>query len=444
MTQLEIDINKRYKFPKIAETVRYAGKYLVIAPDCANWIVLGTEAQLSAFEYLKQGRTIKDALSGAFKEEDVNFVVCQIEARRLCDKETHDSIEDERSMHLYLTNKCNLRCPHCYMFSGQSNEDELTTEQLMTLIHNYKTIARGTRLTISGGEPTIRTDFQQIVKYAAGLGLNVKLLTNGALLSAVDIKRLSRYIASVQVSIDGFSEESDASVRGRGHFQKALDAIDQFVQNGVETSIAITPPYALLKQHIDDYAAFAIMLVDKYSDKNFCVKFAEGLSPGRSINPSKEENEEYARLVKSIQTRIYGLEYDFMRFVQVMSNDVVIDNCMFGVFAVASNGDVYFCPEIGKLRPVANVRKDSFHHILQKALEAERATSVTRLLPCKDCELRHICGGGCRIEEFSDIPGLVSFEGIMPGSITPRKCSPNIKDKFYDLMIRSNEYLYKP
>lgn len=105
MAQLEIDINKRYKFPKIAETVRYAGKYLVIAPECANWIVLNTDAQQSVFEYLKQGHTIKDALSGIFNEEDVNFVVCQIEARRLCNKETHDSIEDERSMHLYLTNK---------------------------------------------------------------------------------------------------------------------------------------------------------------------------------------------------------------------------------------------------------------------------------------------------------------------------------------------------
>ena len=93
------------------------------------------------------------------------------------------------------------------MLSGKSNENELTTEQITTLIYNYKTIAKGTRLTISGGEPTIRADFLEIVKYASELGLEIKLLTNGALLTKTIIETLSQYISSVQISIDGFSEE---------------------------------------------------------------------------------------------------------------------------------------------------------------------------------------------------------------------------------------------
>lgn len=443
MVQVEIDVNKKYIFPQEICVVKYAEKYLIIAPEYANWIVLDSEEQLSILNYFKQGHTILETLSNSFKEDDVNCVVCQIEARCFCNKNIHNSVEDSRCLHLYLTNKCNLLCPHCYMLSGKSNENELTTEQITTLIYNYKTIAKGTRLTISGGEPTIRADFLEIVKYASELGLEIKLLTNGALLTKTIIETLSQYIRSVQISIDGFSEESNATIRGKNHFQKALDSLDNFIKNGVETSVAITPPYSILKLHLDDYVDFSERLVEKYKGKPFCVKFTEGLSKGRKINPSKLENEKYSKLIKTIQTKIYGLEYEFIHFVEIMSNDIINDNCMFGVFAVASNGDVYFCPEIGKLHPVANIKKDSFNDILQKSLAAEKATSVTQLESCRDCELRYICGGGCRIDEFPGISEIVSFEKVTPVKVMHRNCTSKIKNKFYDLMIKSNEYLYK-
>lgn len=443
MVKIEIDVNKKYIFPNEIDIVNFADKYLIIAPEYANWIVLDTEEQLLVFKYLKRGHTIQDTLSFFLKEGDVNFVVCQIEARQFCNKRIHNSVEDSRCLHLYLTNKCNLLCPHCYMLSGQSNENELTTEQITTLIYNYKTIAKGTRLTISGGEPTIRTDFLKIVKYASDLGMEIKLLTNGILLTRKFIESLSQYISSVQISIDGFSEETNASIRGENHFLKALDSLDSFIRNGVETSVAITPPYSVLKQHLNDYVKFSKQLVEKYKGKAFCVKFTEGLSKGIKINPSKQENEKYSKLIKSIQTKIYGLEYEFIRFVEIMSNDIINDNCMFGVFAVASNGDVYFCPEIGKLHPIANIKKDSFYDILQKSLAAEKATSVTQLEPCRNCELRYICGGGCRIEEFPGISELVEFEKVNLRKIQHRECTSVIKNKFYDLNGKSNEYLYK-
>lgn len=443
MVQVKINTNKRYLFPCEISIVNYAGKILVIAPEYANWIVLDSANQQEVFEYLRQGHTIEETLNNTFNECDVNHVVCQLEARQFCSKVIHNSVDEERNMHLYLTNKCNLSCPHCYMYSGKSVQAELTTNEIMELIHNYKSIANGTKITISGGEPTIRPDFEEIIKYATGIGLSIKLLTNGSLFSKARVDKLSKYISSVQISIDGFSEESNAPIRGEGHFQKALETIECFIVNGVETSIAITPPYTLIKSHVDDYVAFAKCLINKYSSHNFCVKFAEGLSDGRSIKPTRKENEEYSKIVKLIQKQIYGYEYDFINFVQVMQNDIITDNCMFGVFAVTSNGDVYLCPEIGKLHPIANIKKDLFKDIYEKALDAERATSVNKLRPCKDCELRYICGGGCRIEEFTGVAEISSFKNIQIDAIQPRECGKEQKEKFYELMINSNEYLFK-
>jgi sulfatase maturation enzyme AslB (radical SAM superfamily) len=64
------------------------------------------------------------------------------------------------------------------------------------------------------------------------------------------------------------------------------------------------------------------------------------------------------------------------------------------------------------------------------------------LSPCKDCELRYICGGGCRIDEFPDLVNRDSFENIDFDKISQRECDSKVKDKFYDMLIRSNKYFY--
>ena len=443
MCYYEIDPKKKYNIPKDISIINYKDKILVIASSTANWIVLESVSQLEVFYYLKKNHTINEALANVqFNECDVTFVVTQIEARKFCTKKVHDATDDERGLHLYLTNSCNLFCPHCYMFSGKALENELTTEEIISLFNDYKQIAHGTRVTLSGGEPTIRPDFDLIVEKASDMCLKVKILTNGALLTSKRISDLAKYISSVQISIDGYSEKSNSFIRGKGHFEKALQAIDTFIEYGVEVSVAITPPFDILQNHVDEYVSFANDLSRKYINKHFRVKFAEGLSPGRSVNLSKHQNDEYACIVKNIQHQIYGEDYDLMEFVETMKGNIILDNCMFGIFTVASNGDVYFCPEIGALTSVANIRTSSFNEIYENSLKAENATSINKLKPCKECCLRYICGGGCRIKYFPDLVNRKSFDNIDFNSIPSRMCNSKIKEKFYDLMIRSNEYLY--
>lgn len=443
MSEYNINLDKRYRMPEEIQVINYNDKILVIAPQFANWIVLESPSQLSVFNYFKQGHSIQETISNInFNIESINYVVTQLEAKKFCNKEVHSSTDDERSMHLYLTNKCNLACPHCYMFSGKPNANELTTEEILKLIAEYREIVKGTRITLSGGEPTSHVDFDLIVKTAAEIGLEVKILTNGTQMNPERIDKLSKYIQSVQISIDGFSEETNSPIRGRGSFSKALEAVDSFVKHGIETSIAVTPPFEILQNHIEDYISFAKNLAAKYTGKPLLIKFAEGLSSGREINPTKEFNEEYANLIKRIQKQIYDDDYDLITFVETMSNDVIMDNCMFGVFSIASNGDVYFCPDIGELSPIANIRTSSIKDIFKKSLIAEKATLISKLKPCNECELRYICGGGCRTKEFPELVNRTSFENINYDSIPIRSCNSKIKERFYNLMIQSNEYLY--
>jgi radical SAM protein with 4Fe4S-binding SPASM domain len=445
MPRYHIDPDKTYNLPEDIRVINYNGSTIVIAPKFANWIVLDSTAQLDAYKFFRQGHSIKEALSNSLLDNnDVRYVVTQIEARRFHCKEIHSSTDEGRSMHLYLTNKCNLSCPHCYMFSGQEIKNELTTEEILSLINDYRNVANGTSITLSGGEPTSRKDFDLIVKTAWSIGLEVKVLTNGTLITPERVEELAKYIYSVQISIDGYSEESNAIIRGNGSFKKALGTVDLFLKYGVDTAIAITPPLNILKEHIEDYIDFARDLSKKYQDKPLQIKFAENLIHGRLIDPSNSSNKEYYELMQKIQLQLYGPDYEVVSFVNTLRNNTIIDNCMFGIFSIASNGDVYYCARIGDLMPVANVRTTSFKEIYEKSILAEKATLITNLKPCKECELLYICGGGCRIEEFPKLVKRSSFDNLDIDSIPPRLCNDKIKTKFYNLMIRSNKFFYSP
>lgn len=445
MPSYTINPEKYYRLPSDLSIVPYKGKFLVIAPRAARWIVLENHNQINVLKFLMKGYSIKETLENPnLNREDIRIVITQVEARRLCDNASRSITEDKRSLHIYLTNQCNLSCPHCYMFSGKQNNNELSTDEIIGLITDYAKVAAGNRITISGGEPTIHNDFDKIVKTASELGIEINLLTNGSLLSASRINTLSKFISSIQISIDGFSEESDAVIRGAGHFEKALLVVDRFVDQGIETSVAITPTLEMLREHHDEYAEFARSLAMKYLGKSFKVKFAEGLSAGRNVNPTKESNKEYETIVNGINKKLYGNDFDLIPFVETMRNDVIVDNCMFGVFAVASNGDVYFCPEIGSLPKIANIRTSSFQDIFEQSLAAQKAVAISNLSPCNQCDIRYICGGGCRIKEFPELTKRKTFRDIDFGSIPQRKCSVAIKEKFYDLMVRSNEFLFVP
>ncbi|MEM0360624.1 MAG: 4Fe-4S cluster-binding domain-containing protein, partial [Candidatus Diapherotrites archaeon] len=82
-----------------------------------------------------------------------------------------------KSFHLqwHITEKCNLKCKHCY--SEKNFEKELSLEQLNAILEDYiKTIElwglskNTSRITIMGGEPFLRKNFWIFAEKLAGFG----------------------------------------------------------------------------------------------------------------------------------------------------------------------------------------------------------------------------------------------------------------------------------
>lgn len=444
MPTFEIDDNKKYYFPEI-KIIEYANKYLVITPSTANWIVLENEIQLRILNRLIHHFSINEVLDD-FRNYyyDVNFVITQIEARQLYNHSALKSSQEENSLHLYLTNKCNLRCPHCYMFSGEPSENELTTKEIFEIIEQSKINGNVKVITLSGGEPSIREDFALILKKSKELGLEVKVLSNGINWTESSIKQLSPFINSIQISIDGFSELTNSHIRGKNHFEKALTTVDTLLKYSIPTAIAITPPLEYLEKFIDQYIDFANKLLSKYKDKPFEIRFSDEILHGRNVSLNKEEQERFNRLIKEIQIKIYGSSYDLHEFIDKMKAKRLIDNCMFGVVSIDSCGNVFACARIKDLETFSNIRETSIKEIYKIGERIKELSSIDNIKPCNNCEIRYICGGGCRIELFKELCECKDFCNFDLNDNTPfhRECPVEQKEHFYDLMLRSNEYLY--
>ena len=78
---------------------------------------------------------------------------------------------------VFLSLKCNLRCPYCINRQGElKNSTELTGEQWIEGLSRIKT-TEDFPITLQGGEPTMYRDFYKVVENLHGKHLD--LLTNG-------------------------------------------------------------------------------------------------------------------------------------------------------------------------------------------------------------------------------------------------------------------------
>ncbi len=131
------------------------------------------------------------------------------------------------------TNKCNLRCSHCYADANSLKEKELTTEERFRII-DMLTEAGVVKLNFSGGEPLMREDFFDVAEYAHEKGLSISISTNGTLIDRDCVKRLLQCgIESVDISLDGIKPETHDKIRTvKGSFDLAVSGIKNCVKYG--------------------------------------------------------------------------------------------------------------------------------------------------------------------------------------------------------------------
>lgn len=407
-------------------------KFVVLSPETGNWIVLDNKAEVAILSEIN-GKPIGDMIEGE-NSEIARKVITLLLAREFAGiNETVMSKYELKmdGMQIYLTHGCNLRCKHCYMYAGKASDNEMNVEQWKAVLQAFKDNG-GKNVTMSGGEVMQFKGFPELVEYAHNLGLETLIYTNGILWTESLIQRLAPYISSVQVSIDGYNEETNSVIRGKNNFDKACDAVVAFVKYGVEVKVATTFIFDNITDDIESkYKAFTESL-NKRAGRKLEYHLTKSLIKGRNVDYTKEQNKQISELMLSVQDTI-SPNSEYTNFIEGHEPNILEKSCGYGKPTVDSNGDVYLCSTIEYLKPIGNVLEESLPQLLHKAKSYRVLNDVEHLEECKGCDLRYICNGGCRLEN-----------GTITNHIYKRdKCTEKFKRNLLKQMKDSFIYYFK-
>lgn len=130
--------------------------------------------------------------------------------------------------YIEITNRCNLNCRSCYNRSGMKHLQQDFSYTDYSKIANRLVKEFGCkRISLSGGEPTLNSEFDKILEKSLLLGIEIAVVTNGANICRTLIDTYSSADMAIQISLDGSCEEINSMTRGKGSFKKTVRFIKQ-------------------------------------------------------------------------------------------------------------------------------------------------------------------------------------------------------------------------
>ena len=162
---------------------------------------------------------------------------------------------------MFITDKCNLRCKMCGVCElerGHRAEKELSTEEWYAVLDGAARLGT-TLVSISGGEPLLRPDLYDLIRYARGKGMTVHMCTNGTLMNREKAEKLrDSGVSTVSISVDSPEMEVHEHLRGRGTFAPTLAAVKLLRETAPDIRVGIN--YLITRQNyrnMGEMVAFA-------------------------------------------------------------------------------------------------------------------------------------------------------------------------------------------
>jgi len=330
-----------------------------------------------AFEFLKKcnGKTPFSEFGAG--EEDHESIEYMIDEGIILMHETPLPIEIKagqspipslRYLLLNITNKCNLRCKHCYL--GTAGHEDMETHLFETAVSQFEEMG-GLKLMLSGGEPLLHAGFWELLEVLPSYELRIVLLSNGTLIGKNEAKKLSEYVHEVQVSIDG--TRAHDLLRGQGTYEKAMSGILALQSSDIPVSIATMVHKYNASEFDEMQKLFSDLKVVSWSVDVPCT--AGNLKDNPDCTPDPEE-------------AVQLLKYGFGAGAHESTGGYT---CGSHLCSVSPDGSVCKCGFFED-EPVGNVcdLRAAWAELCSKYLW------TLDKLECRDCECIHECRGGCR------------------------------------------------
>ncbi len=318
-----------------------------------------------------------------------------------------------------VTGACNLKCKHCLSSSGRPHPNELNTEEARRLIDALEQM-KVFNISFSGGEPLVRPDIFELLRYTSQRSVGMDLLTNGFMITPEAIERLNETdIFSVQVSLDG-TESTHDNFRGiRGSYKRAIEAVKLLGEANFTVSISS----AITKQNVNEVPQIidsAIELGANLYKTTLFMPAGRGKGNIDELVLTPSEVKDFSHMLKEkkkeVGDKIVISNEDVYPWLSEKAMDGA-SNCIEAdesrrIGCTAGNTSMYITPD-GRMAPcpflrdfeAGNVRtstpKDIWNTSEMFAIfrNVKKGDLKGR---CGDCELLGVsCYGGCRAAAYA-------------------------------------------
>lgn len=185
---------------------------------------------------------------------------------------------------LSLTDRCNLRCPVCFMAAENSGRQKKTDPGLVQLEQMYRNILAATgpqtAIQLTGGEPTVRKDLLDIVRLGKSTGFDaIEINTNGLVIGNdpdYALRLAEAGVSGVYLQFDGLTSEVYQSIRGGDFLAAKLRAIENCRQAGLRMVLSMTIISGINDRQIGQVLDFALDNLDTIVGVAYQPAFGSG------------------------------------------------------------------------------------------------------------------------------------------------------------------------
>ncbi len=307
----------------------------------------------------------------------------------------------------HITERCNLRCKHCY--HDDYVDLGLPLEKLKNIANHICDVLdkwkKKGAISITGGEPFERKEeiFELLKLFKARNIPRVDILTNGTTIDEYIISRLKEFdnLRRIQISLEGLKETND-KIRGKGTFDKIIEKIKLLKSNEFKVSVMMT----VGRHNQDEIFELADMLGEIGVDAFIIERF---IPEGQGSN-----NKEWLLTANEIKN-VYEKAYEYFKnfdkpkfllyrtlFCLLNPSDQHIGAmCSMGnnALTVVSNGDVLPCRRVPKV--IGNLLDDTIYNIWYNSKLLWEVRNPENLKgKCNNCEYIPLCRG-CRAVAYA-------------------------------------------
>jgi MoaA/NifB/PqqE/SkfB family radical SAM enzyme len=316
---------------------------------------------------------------------------------------------------LSVTNACNSKCKTCsiwrlYKEKPELRSNELTTEEWVRIIQSLNKSPFW--ITISGGEPYIRSDLIEICRAICEIckpGV-INIPTNGLLVERIRIwtpKILEACTENgvklvINLSIDGVEELQD-EIRGiKGNWEaslKTLSALKELKEHYPYLTVGVHT--VISKYNIDKLPETAEYIINKLAPDHYVMEVAEERSElfnfGSGITPSPERLRdklgETVKYLKAKSRNVRGISKLSLAFrlryyeliPQILESKKQVVPCMasFASCHINPYGELWPCCVLGYEKSMGNLR--DFGYDFKKLWKSEKAESIREFIRGSHC-----------------------------------------------------------